>query len=121
MQVTKEGIERIKQANDLGQLVAERGIEIRKKGTTLVALCPFHQEKTPSFVVTPSKGLFHCFGCGVSGDVIGFVTRFDRISFGAALQKRSQRASLEISKLMEPNGAPSPARRDSPKAIPSPE
>src|SRR3990172_7303496 len=121
MQVTKEGIERIKQANDLGQLVAERGIEIRKKGTTLVALCPFHQEKTPSFVVMPSKGLFHCFGCGVSGDVIGFVTRFDRVSFGAALQKLAQRAGLELSKLMESNGSSSPGRRESPKPPPSPE
>jgi len=121
MQVTKEGIERIKQANDLAQLVAERGIEIRKKGTTLVALCPFHEEKTPSFVLTSSKGLFHCFGCGVSGDVIGFVTRFDRVSFGAALQMLAQRAGLELSKLMESNGSSSPGRREPPKPPPSPE
>jgi DNA primase catalytic core len=121
MQVTKEGIERIKQANDLGQLVAERGIEIRRKGTTLVASCPFHEEKTPSFVLTPSKGLFHCFGCGVSGDVIGFVTRFDRVSFGTALQKLAHRAGLELSKLMESNGSSSPGRRESPKPPPCPE
>ncbi len=121
MQVTKEGIERIKQANDLGQLVAERGIEIRKKGSTLVALCPFHQEKTPSFVLTPSKGLFHCFGCGVSGDVIGFVTRYDRVSFGAALQTLAERAGLELAKLMESNGSPSPGRREPPRPPSSPE
>jgi DNA primase catalytic core len=121
MQVTKEGIDRIKQSNDLAQVVAERGIAIQKKGTTLVALCPFHEEKTPSFVLTPSKGLFHCFGCGVSGDVIGFVTRFDRISFGAALQKLAQRAGLELSKLMEPNGSTPVPLREAPRATVSPE
>ncbi|MGH9337899.1 MAG: CHC2 zinc finger domain-containing protein, partial [Vicinamibacteria bacterium] len=52
MHVTKEGIDRVKQKNDLAQVVAERGIDIRKKGSTLVALCPFHQEKTPSFTIT---------------------------------------------------------------------
>jgi DNA primase catalytic core len=121
MQVTKEGIERIKKANDLAEVVAERGIGIQKKGSTLVASCPFHEEKTPSFVLTPSKGLFHCFGCGVSGDVIGFVTRFDCISFGAALQKLAQRAGLELSKLMEPNGSNPAVPREAPKATVSPE
>jgi DNA primase catalytic core len=121
MQVTKEGIDRIKQSNDLAQVVAERGVGIQKKGSTLVASCPFHEEKTPSFVLTPSKGLFHCFGCGVSGDVIGFVTRFDRISFGAALQKLAQRAGLELSKLMEPNGSNPVPPREAPRATVSPE
>jgi DNA primase len=61
MQVTKEGIERIKSANDLAAVVAERGIELKKKGRQLVAPCPFHQEKTASFNVSSAKGLFHCF------------------------------------------------------------
>ena len=121
MQVTKEGIERIKKANDLAEIVAERGVTIQKKGSTLVALCPFHQEKTPSLVLTPSKGLFHCFGCGVSGDVIGFVTRFDRISFGAALQKLAQRAGLDLSKLMETNGSNPVPPREAPKTMVSPQ
>jgi DNA primase len=60
MQVTKEGIERVKSASELGALVAERGIELRTKGRVLVARCPFHDEKTPPFTITPSKGLFHC-------------------------------------------------------------
>src|SRR3972149_9884775 len=121
MQVTKEGIECIKRANDLAEIVAERGIAIQKKGSTLLASFPFHEEKTPSFVLAPSKGLFRCFGCGVSGHVIGFVPRFDRVSFGAALQKLAQRAGLELSKLMESNGSPSPVRREPPKPPPSPE
>ncbi len=78
MQVTKEGIERIKSASDLAAIVAERGIELKKKGRQLVAPCPFHKEKTASFNVSSAKGLFHCFGCGASGDVIGFFL-FDEV------------------------------------------
>jgi DNA primase catalytic core len=102
MQVTKEGIEAIKTANPLADVVAERGISLKKKGRVMVGLCPFHEEKTPSLTITPSKGLFHCFGCGVAGDVIGFVTRYDQVKFGEALSTLAQRASMDLSKLMEP-------------------
>ena len=101
MQVTKEGIERIKSANELAAVVAERGIELRKKGRQLVAPCPFHEEKTASFNVSSAKGLFHCFGCGVSGDVIGFVTKHDKVSFGGALEALARRAGLDLGRLME--------------------
>ena len=108
MQVTKEGIESLKSQNPLADVVAERGITLKKKGRALVASCPFHEEKTPSFTVTPSKGLFHCFGCGVAGDVIGFVTRHDSVSFKDAMQTLAQRAGLDLEKLMEP---PPPVKR----------
>jgi len=102
MQVTKEGIERIKSANELSAVVAERGIEVRRKGRQLVALCPFHpDQKAASLTLTPSKGLFHCFGCGAAGDVIGFVTKYDKVSFGGALEVLARRAGLDLSKLME--------------------
>jgi DNA primase catalytic core len=101
MQVTKEGIERIKSANDLAAVVAERGIEVRRKGRQLVASCPFHQERTASFTVSPARGLFHCFGCGAAGDVIGFVTKYDKVTFGAALDSLARRAGLDLQKLMQ--------------------
>ena len=101
MQVSKEGIERIKGANELSSVVAERGIEVKKKGRVLVARCPFHEERTPSFTITPSRGLFHCFGCGAAGDVIGFVTKYDKVSFGGALDVLAKRAGLDLQKLME--------------------
>jgi len=101
MQVTKAGIERIKGASDLAAVMAERGIELRKKGRVLVARCPFHAEKMPSFTVTPAKGLFHCFGCGAAGDVIGFVTKHDKVSFGGALEALARRAGLDLGGLME--------------------
>jgi DNA primase/DNA-binding transcriptional ArsR family regulator len=101
MQVTKEGIERIKSANELASVVAERGVELKKKGKQLVAPCPFHQEKTASFNVSSAKGLYHCFGCGASGDVIGFVTKHDKMSFGKALEALARRAGLELGRLMQ--------------------
>jgi hypothetical protein len=103
MQVTKEGIERIKAANELAAVLAERGVELKRKGRTLIARCPFHSpDKTPSFTVTPTKGLFHCFGCGAAGDVIGFVTKHDKLSFGGALEVLARRAGLDLAKVMEP-------------------
>jgi DNA primase len=101
VQVTKEGIERIKSASDLAAVVAERGIRLEKKGRQLVAPCPFHEEKTASFNVSSSKGLYHCFGCGASGDVIGFVTKHDKVSFGGALERLARRAGLDLGKVME--------------------
>ncbi len=101
MQVSKAGIERIKAANELGAVVAERGVELRKKGRVLVARCPFHEERTPSFTVTQAKGLYHCFGCGAAGDVIGFVTKHDKVSFGSALDTLARRAGLDLAKLMQ--------------------
>jgi DNA primase len=103
MQVSKEGIERIKSANSIEAVLAERGVELKRKGRTLIARCPFHSpDKTPSFTVTPSKGLYHCFGCGAAGDVIGFVTKHDKLSFGGALEVLARRAGLDLAKVMEP-------------------
>jgi DNA primase catalytic core len=100
MHVTKEGIEHIKSANELAAVVAERGIALKRKGKVLVALCPFHQEKTPSFTITPAKGLYHCFGCGAAGDVIGFLTRYEKMNFSAALELLAGRAGLSLSEVM---------------------
>jgi DNA primase catalytic core len=101
VQVSKDGIERIKTANELVSLLAERGIEVKRKGRVAVARCPFHEEKTASFTVTPSRGLYHCFGCGAAGDVIGFVTKYDKVGFATALERLARRAGLDLQKLMQ--------------------
>jgi len=124
--VTKEGIETIKAGNSLADIVTERGITLKRKGQTLVASCPFHEEKTPSFTVTPTKGLFHCFGCGVAGDVIGFVTRHDGVSFTDAMEGLARRAGLDMTKLMEAKPAlkrqvPVEARTPPPVSTSAPE
>jgi len=96
LRIGRERIDAIKERVDLVQLVAERGIKLQRKGRHLFALCPFHQEKTPSFVVTPHRGLFHCFGCGVGGDAIGFLVRYDRVSFPEAVRMLAARAGVEL-------------------------
>jgi len=89
-------LDAIKARVDLGVLVAERGIKLQRKGRHLFALCPFHEEKTPSFVVTPHRGLFHCFGCGVAGDAIGFLVRYDGVSFPEAVRVLAARAGVAL-------------------------
>ncbi len=106
MHVTKEGIDRLKAANPLDVILADRGIELRKKGRVLVARCPFHEEKTASFTVTPTKGLYHCFGCGARGDVFGFITKRDKVGFPRAMEILARRAGLDLKELM--NEQPTP-------------
>ncbi|MEP7216891.1 MAG: CHC2 zinc finger domain-containing protein, partial [Anaerolineaceae bacterium] len=101
MHVTKEGIDRLKAANPLEAVLSDRGIELRKKGRVLVARCPFHEEKTASFTVTASKGLFHCFGCGARGDVFGFITKRDKVGFPRAMEILARRSGLELKELMK--------------------
>lgn len=85
--IPESEIERIKKETDLAALVRSRGIELKKHGErNLIGRCPFHDDNDPSFVVTPAKGLFHCLGCGVAGNAIQFVERFDKISFRHAFE-----------------------------------
>lgn len=65
---------------DLVAVIGAR-VELKRNGREFEALCPFHEERTPSFRVAPEKGFYHCFGCGAHGDVIGFVMRFDNVQF----------------------------------------
>jgi DNA primase len=96
LRISREQIDAIKSRVDLAQVAAERGIALDRRGQHLFALCPFHAEKTPSFVVTPHRGLFHCFGCGVAGDVIGFLVRHDRVSFPEAVRTLAVRAGIAL-------------------------
>jgi DNA primase len=85
--IPESELERIKQTVDLAALVRSRGVELKKHGARdLVGRCPFHEDKSASFVVTPGKRLFHCLGCGAAGNVIQFVERFDGVSFRHAFE-----------------------------------
>jgi DNA primase len=77
------------------EIVGEQ-VQLRKAGTTYKGLCPFHGEKTPSFVVTPGRETWHCFGCGEGGDIFSFVMKRDGSSFPEALKKLAARAGIEI-------------------------
>jgi DNA primase len=100
VRISRERIDAIKARVDLAQVVAERGVKLQRKGQHLFARCPFRKpDKTPSFVVTPRRGLFHCFGCGVAGDVIGFLVRYDRVSFPEAVRILAARAGIGVEAL----------------------
>lgn len=88
-------IDDLKSHADIVQVVQER-VPLRRSGTAWKGLCPFHGEKTPSFQVNGDKGFFHCFGCGVGGDVIKFVELFDKISFPEAVRQLAARVGLAV-------------------------
>ena len=109
MRVSREGIDELKRRNDLAEVAIEHGIELKRRGRTLFGICPFHREKTPSFAVSREAGLFHCFGCGVGGDAIGFLVRFHGIGFREALERLAARAGLDLEALMEGSATQRPA------------
>ena len=88
-------IDDLKSHADIVQVVQER-VPLRRSGATWKGLCPFHGEKTPSFHVNGDKGFFHCFGCGVGGDVIKFVELYDKVTFPEAVRQLAARAGLTV-------------------------
>ncbi|HPK41139.1 MAG TPA: CHC2 zinc finger domain-containing protein, partial [Candidatus Cloacimonadota bacterium] len=71
-------------------------ISLKRSGSNYKACCPFHEEKTGSFMVSPSKQIYKCFGCGKAGNVITFVRDYEKISYMDALKKLAERINLEI-------------------------
>jgi DNA primase len=88
-------IDDLKSHADIVQVVQER-VPLRRSGATWKGLCPFHGEKTPSFHVNGDKGFFHCFGCGVGGDVIKFVELHDKVTFPEAVRQLAARAGIPV-------------------------
>ena len=83
--IPPEHIERIKQEISLLRLVERQGYEVKKQGKDYVVHCPFHDDKTPSCVISPKTNLFHCFGCGAGGSVIDWVMKTQGVSFRHAI------------------------------------
>ncbi|HET7339965.1 MAG TPA: DNA primase [Methylomirabilota bacterium] len=88
-------LDEIRAGVDVVELVG-RFVNLRKAGQNYKGLCPFHAEKTPSFMVNPRKGIFHCFGCGVGGDAFGFLMRQDRLSFPEAVRALARQAGVAL-------------------------
>jgi DNA primase len=88
-------LDEIRAGVDVVELVG-RFVNLRKAGQNYKGLCPFHAEKTPSFMVNPRKGIFHCFGCGVGGDAFGFLMRQDRLSFPEAVRALARQAGVPL-------------------------
>ena len=88
-------IEKIRDAARIQDIVGDF-VSLRPRGASLVACCPFHNEKTPSFYVTPSKGIFKCFGCGEVGDSIGFLMKHENMSYTEALKYIAAKYGIEV-------------------------
>lgn len=80
---------------DLVELINAR-VPLKKSGRNYMACCPFHQEKTPSFTVAPDKQFYYCFGCGASGNAVGFVMEYERLSFPEAVRQLADKAGLDV-------------------------
>ncbi|MCD6419834.1 MAG: DNA primase [Synergistetes bacterium] len=91
----RELIDEVILRNDIVDVISEY-VDLKKAGKNFKALCPFHKEKTPSFVVSPEKQLFHCFGCGKGGNVVTFVMEIEHISFYEAIKKLAARAGVKL-------------------------
>ena len=94
-QFSPDTIERVRQAADIVEIVSAH-TDLRRQGARWVGLCPFHEERTPSFSVDPGAKLYHCFGCGVGGDVIRFVEEKDGIGFPEAIEMLAERYGVEV-------------------------
>src|SRR6202046_1995804 len=101
-------IEEVRSRADIVEIVGAH-VRLRRAGRNFVGLCPFHEEKTPSFSVNAERGFFHCFGCGVGGTVFEFLLRTEGLNFAEALQPRARRYGIN---LPEARGAVPTAVRD---------
>ena len=93
--ITQETIERAKNTMRIEEMVSDY-ITLRRRGANLIGLCPFHEERTPSFNVNPPRGIYKCFGCGESGNAIGFVMKMENCSFTEAVKKICARYNITV-------------------------
>lgn len=89
--------------NDIVEVVSEY-VTLKKSGRNYMGLCPFHHEKSPSFCVSIDKQIFKCFGCGVGGNVISFVSKMEKLEFWESVEYLAQRAHIDLSKYVTSNG-----------------
>lgn len=92
---SEDVIEEVRAANDIIDVIGNY-VNLKRRGASYQGLCPFHREKTPSFSVTPDKQIFHCFGCGVGGNVIRFIMKIENIGFTEAVEFLADRANITL-------------------------
>jgi DNA primase len=93
--IRDEDIALVRERSAIADVVGER-VTLRNTGGSLMGLCPFHEERTPSFHVTPARGLFYCFSCNAGGDVFEFLMRLDHLSFTEAVEQLAARAGIQL-------------------------
>ena len=97
MRYSDELLDEIKSKNDIIDIVSQY-VVLKRAGRNYMGLCPFHKEKSPSFCVSPDKQIFHCFGCGVGGNVIHFIGKIENLNFIESLELLANRAGIELPK-----------------------
>ena len=90
-----ELIEEVRSRNDIVDVIGSY-VRLKKKGSTYFGLCPFHNEKTGSFSVSPNKQMYYCFGCGAGGNVFTFLMQYENFTFGEAMQSLADRVGIEL-------------------------
>ncbi|MFW2404849.1 MAG: CHC2 zinc finger domain-containing protein, partial [Gammaproteobacteria bacterium] len=93
--IPQDFIDDLIQRADIVEIISAR-VKLKKAGREYKAPCPFHNEKTPSFTVSPQKGFYHCFGCGAHGTALGFLMEFDRLEFPEAVEELAQSMGLQV-------------------------
>lgn len=108
--IAEECLRRVQEATDIVALAESYGLKLKRTGSSFLALCPFHNEKTPSFNINPQMQIFKCFGCGVGGGVFKFVQLMERCEFVEAVELCAQRGGIElVYDGRSPSGAPGQA------------
>jgi len=104
-------IEEVRQRADIVEIIGAH-VRLKRAGRNFVGLCPFHQEKTPSFSVNAERGFFHCFGCNTGGSVFNFIMKMEGLTFPEAVRSLAQRYGIDLPE-DDYNGGPSKSERDS--------
>ena len=95
MKIPEDIIQQVRDATDIVEIVS-RYVGLKKKGKTFMGLCPFHQEKSPSFSVDPVRGFYHCFGCGEGGNVFTFLMQMEKVSFPEVVRTLAEKAGIAL-------------------------
>ena len=104
-------VEQIKNSLDIVDVISKY-VVLKKAGHNYSGLCPFHNEKTPSFVVTPDKQIFKCFGCGEGGDVFTFLMKINNQSFNEVIEEQALNLGIELPKFNKKNAIENKAFRE---------
>ena len=98
MRYSETIIDEVRQSNDIVDIISQY-VHLKRSGRNYFGLCPFHNEKSPSFSVSPDKQIFHCFGCGVGGNVFSFLSKIENISFIEAVQNLARKSQYNTSNI----------------------